>query len=101
MNEDREVAAIHEALGPYRASHPQARVDVRRRSMWSIRVRIIDPAFRGLSRVEREPLVYEFLDQLPEDVSECITMVLLLAPDEVEDSLVNMDFENPLPLTVL
>ena len=63
----------------------------------SIRVRIIDQRFARKSNPERESLVVPVLDELPEDLQADITILLLLAPDEAEGSMMNVEFENPSP----
>jgi stress-induced morphogen len=63
----------------------------------SIRVRIIDEHFRGLSKPDREKLVWPLLEQLPEDIQADITILLLLTQEETEDSLMNLEFEKPTP----
>jgi hypothetical protein len=62
----------------------------------SIRARVIDPRFEGKSFTERERLVLPYLASLPIDVQADVTMLLLLTPDEVGESLVNLEFEQPL-----
>jgi stress-induced morphogen len=65
----------------------------------AIRVRVVSHRFGGMSRGQRADIVYPILRQnLPEDTWLDITMVLLLAPDEVEESLGNREFEYPSPL---
>jgi stress-induced morphogen len=63
----------------------------------SIRVRIIDDRFSRKSNPERESLVVPLLEELPEDLQADITILLLLAPDEAEGSMMNVEFENPSP----
>lgn len=63
----------------------------------SIRVRVVDESFRGKSRPEREAMVLPLLQKLSEDVRADVTVLLLLAPDEVERSMMNLEFEEPTP----
>ena len=58
----------------------------------SIRVRIVDKRFNGLNNVERDDLVDPLLKPLPEEVQGDITILLLLAPDEVTRSPMNVEF---------
>ena len=81
----------------YQASHPQACIDAYRYNWGSIRVRIIDPDFTGLTPAEREKLIREVLDTLPEDPREEIHVLLLLTPEEAKTSLMNQEFEAPTP----
>ena len=61
----------------------------------SIRVRIIDKRFRRKSVVEREQMVDSLLETLPEKTQVDLTILLLLSPDEVRHSMMNLEFEDP------
>ncbi len=50
-----------------------------------------------MDRVDREPGVWKILKTLPEDVFSNITMLLLLTPDEMEGSMANQEFDDPIP----
>ena len=67
----------------------------------SIRVRVIDPRFEGMSIPEREDLVFPVIDQLPKETREDILLLLTLAPSELggrnRHLLVNLEFDHPLP----
>ncbi len=64
----------------------------------SIRVRVVSDRFKGKDRVERSEMVYPLLkENLPEDTWLDVTIILLLAPDELEDSLMNREFDRPTP----
>ena len=95
-NGDSQVQEIMVVLEPYQESHPDSKIDVRRQNSVSIRIRIIDPDFRGLDRIDREPPIWKLLKRLPDDVVSNITMLLLLAPEETEGSLANQEFEDPI-----
>lgn len=94
---DRTVSAIEKALQGIRRLHPDAEVEVRRYNAHSIRVRILARSFGPLSRTERDSRAWRFLDTLPEDTVQLITMLLLLTPEEAKHSLVNAEFEDPSP----
>ena len=70
-------------------------VKVYRYNPASIRVRIIDERFRGRSKPERERMVLPLVRALPEDIQSDITILLLLAPEEAGQSLMNREFEDP------
>jgi len=79
-------------------------VDAYRYNSASIRVRIIDRRFEGLSAEERDAIVEPFLDQLPEKTQADIVRVLTFAPSEIEkgskhlrELLFNLEFEDPSP----
>lgn len=94
---DTQVETVRSALAEYTDSHPDAQIDVRRQNPVSIRIRIIDPSFAGMTRVDREPPVWKLLQTLPEDVFACVTMLLLITPSEVPTSFANMEFDDPVP----
>jgi len=75
--------------------------DAYRYNSASIRVRIIDPRFEGLSPEQRDALVEPLLDQLPENTQADIINLLTLSPSEVAGStsrsLPNIEFEDPSP----
>jgi len=61
----------------------------------SIRVRIIDKRFAKKSWTKREKMVLPTIRSLPEEIQLDIIFLLMLAPDEAEESPMNMEFENP------
>ncbi len=78
-----------------------AAVDAYRYNSGSLRVRIIDPVFAGLSEDRRDKLVERALAALPEDTRSDIVNVVPVAPDEISPlsrwSLLLLDFEDPRP----
>lgn len=72
-------------------------VEVKRVNNLSTRVRIVDGRFRGLDLVERHNLVAPLLAGLPQEVTEDITVLLLLAPEEKRHSLMSAEFDEPRP----
>jgi hypothetical protein len=75
-------------------------IEGRRQNSVSIRLRIIDPDFQGMDRIEREPEMWRLLRKLPEEVFVNITMLLLLTPEEAEHSLSSQVFDHPIPSRV-
>ncbi|HTW93192.1 MAG TPA: hypothetical protein VMD30_00260 [Tepidisphaeraceae bacterium] len=95
-NGDKSVQRIKAILDKeYAAGHPSAKVDVYRQDAVSVRIRVIDPDFRGKNRVERDDLLWAILERLPEQDREDITMVIPLTPQEQKESLANFEFEHP------
>ncbi len=84
-------------LRQYEADHPGASVDLYRQNSVSVRIRIVDPAFRGMSRVERNDQVWRYLALLPEESQQDISMLVLLDGSEKGKSFSNMEFEDPVP----
>jgi stress-induced morphogen len=94
---DSAVGEVIQKLGRYQADHPAAEIEVYRQNQASIRVRVIDPAFRTLSRSERSKMVWPLLRELPEETLSEVSMVLLISPEEKETSMVSREFDDPLP----
>jgi stress-induced morphogen len=83
---------IKEALS---RDFPREAITVYRYNSVSWRVRIIDDRFAGLSLIERDQLVRPLIRSLPEEIQRDITALLMLTPDEVGESLMNLEFEHP------
>ena len=88
----KDIALVESVL---RKHFPKA--EVKRPNRLSLRIRIIDVRFRGLSKVARHEMVEPLIDQLPTELQEEIYFVVLLTPDEVAGSSMNEEFENPKP----
>jgi hypothetical protein len=58
---------------------------------------VIDDRFDGLSNVRRDALVAPLLKDLPDDVQADITILLLLTPEETDESMMNLELERPSP----
>ena len=97
---DMQVQQVLDILTEYERTHPQAQIEGRRQNSVSIRLRIIDPDFQGMDRIEREPEIWELLRKLPEEVAVNITMLLLLTPEEAEHSLASQECDYPIPSRV-
>ena len=79
-------------------------VDAYRYNSASIRVRVIDPRFEGLSSEKRDAMVEPILDQLPETTQADIMSLFTFAPSELQQSpksfrefLLNTEFDDPSP----
>jgi len=94
---DDIVQGIVNALEPYMADHPQAEIALYRQNSVSIRVRIIDPDFRGLTKQRRHTRAWRYLGKLPEETQSDISLLLLLTPDETAKSFANFEFDDPTP----
>lgn len=96
-NNDHDVQVVLDALrNAYGISHAEAQISAKRRNH-SIRIRIIDPGFRGLSLGERDDLLSKVLETFSENLQSQITMLLLLTPEEARSDLLNMEFDDPRP----
>lgn len=92
---DERIEAIAAALEFHLKDHPRAEIVLSRYSPVSVRIRVIDPGFARMKRFERNDLIWDCLDRLSEEEQADVNMVLLLAPDEVDSSPGNMEFEHP------
>jgi stress-induced morphogen len=93
---DKIRRQIEATLDQYVRAHQGAKRKVKRQNSVSVRLRVIDPSFRGLDRVKREERVWAALDNLPDEAKSQITFVLLLTPEELNGSLLNQEFERPI-----
>ena len=94
---DPAVAQVLQALSAYDAQHPSARIVVYRQNSVSIRVRVVDPDFAGVSRAERHEIVWRHLETLPEDIQSQMSLLLPLTSEEMKTSFGNVEFDNPIP----
>jgi len=94
---DEGLKATVSVLEAYGRDHPAAEATLYRHAPLSVRIRIIDPDFAGMDRAERNHLVWDYLSRLPEDQQSDVNMLLLLAPEELEKSFGNMEFDDPIP----
>jgi hypothetical protein len=94
---DPYLAQIISALENYDHMSPKANVQAYRQNSVSVRIRIIDPTFKGKSRAEREEKVWAILERLPKDVVAEISMLLLLTPEEAKNSYGSQEFDDPIP----
>lgn len=79
-------------------------VDAYRYNSASIRVRVIDSRFEGLSLEERDAMVEPHLEQLPERTQADIVSLFTFAPTELQQTaktfrqfFLNTEFDDPSP----
>jgi hypothetical protein len=95
---DDETKAIERQLrSEYGSAHPHAQIKVYRYNPGAIRIRVVDKAFDGKSIKEREADVWPILEKLPESLQMEVSVCLLITPQEQATSLMNLEFEEPLP----
>ncbi len=62
----------------------------------AVRVRVISPKFRGKSTAEREEIVNEAFQSLPDEITGDITMQFMLTPAEAKKpTLIYHEFDDP------
>ena len=74
---------------------PDAVMEVYRQDPACVRIRVVDSAFEGTSLSERHKSVWPFLDGLPDDDIDSMSLLLLLTPEEAKDSFAKFNFEHP------
>jgi hypothetical protein len=94
---DEVLKQIVQALKKYNAAHPRAKIEVYRTNNVPVRVRVIASEFKGIGRAEREDDMWPILEELPEEVMQEISLLLMFTPDEAKKSFANMEFDNPVP----
>ncbi|HKI20797.1 MAG TPA: hypothetical protein VKA15_23095, partial [Isosphaeraceae bacterium] len=77
---DIQVQQICDTLEEFKSAHPRAKIEIQRKNSVSIRIRIIDPDFKGLDLVERDNQLWKILENLPDEVLSQISLLLLLTP---------------------
>ena len=95
-NGDEAVHALKAALDGYEQAHPGAVATLYRYNPASIRIRVLDRRFLGMSKSRRHAQMWEFLaERVPEDVMAEVSVILTLAPEEQATSMMNLEFEEP------
>ncbi len=96
-DESREVERLLRAAG-------FEQVDAYRYNPASIRLRVIDRRFEGLSHADRDAMVEPHLKDLPERIRVDIMSLFTFAPSELQEPsrayrefLLNAEFEEPSP----
>ena len=97
VNEVHALHAIVERLEQYAHAHSGAVVAVYRHSPYTVRVRVIDPGFQGMSKSERHRRVWQYLADLDEEVLNDLSTLILLTEAERNASLSNQEFDDPIP----
>jgi stress-induced morphogen len=77
------------------------KTDAYRYNSASIRVRVVDPRFSGMSHEKRVRMVEPILETLPLEIQTDIMNLYALTPEEMNDMsyhwLRNREFEDPAP----
>lgn len=95
------VPLLEEKLTQYENEHPGSSTEYYRYNSASIRIRIVDPMFDGMSEDERENIAYAYIDQLPDNIANDITLLLLFTDHEIANpettifGLANLEFDDP------
>lgn len=84
------------ALDRFDADHGPSSVEVYRHGRYVIRVRVVGEVFRGRSLADRHQLVWQYLNDLPEETLSDVSVLLLLTPDE-RGTFASVEFDDPVP----
>lgn len=95
--QDETTAGIYTALKKAFADLPDDQEQVvYRYNPVAVRVRVVSPKFRGKSMAQREEIVKKAFKSLPDEVTEDITMLFMLTPDEAKKpTLLDREFDDP------
>ena len=94
---DDKLHAVVAELERFQADHPASAIDAYRYGRYTVRVRIVSPAFQGMTRGDRVQLVWPYFDPLDEETLSDVSTLLLLTPDEKATSIASLEFDNPQP----
>jgi stress-induced morphogen len=93
------VEKIKAVLSDYERKNPGAEAEVYRQNNASIRIRIFDENFAGLSKGDRHDRVWDFLAAgLDDDTLQEISVLLPLTRSE-KQSFMSVEFDDPVPST--
>ena len=83
------------------------KADAYRYNAASIRVRVVDSRFEGMSREKRDAMVEQYLDSLPLETQRDIVTLLTFSPQELNQTpttfkefLLNSEFDDPTASTL-
>src|SRR5438309_10003889 len=94
---DQAVQALKEALDAYEQQYDGAAASLYRQGVASIRIRVIDGRFEGMSKSRRHDHVWKFLDsRVDEETLSEVSLVLALPPTELRSNFANYEFEHPI-----
>jgi stress-induced morphogen len=92
---DDALASIQSRLEQYQQAHPEAEITLYRRGGFSVRIRVIDPTFEGMTRPDRHREIWTVLRGLPEQISNQLGILIPVAPSEVSTSGTLREFGPP------
>ena len=95
MKVTKETKQVERLIDEHYPNCPKDLPRAYRYSSVSIRARIVDEQFKKKNRAERDRMVSPLIDTLPEKIRQDINILLILAPDELENSLMNLEYEHP------
>jgi hypothetical protein len=92
-----EVQAVLDHLHRnWKKLHPKAKIDAYRIYPFVIRVRIIDPDFRGIDWVDRHHMVWKVFEGPADEIASQVLTLVLVTPGERRRDPNNLEFENPI-----
>jgi len=95
---DEAVQTLKGALDAYELEHPGSEAALYRQNNASIRLRVIDRRYEGMTKSRRHADVWDFLAaRVPAETLSDVSLVLAIAPGERGTSLMNFEFENASP----
>src|SRR4051812_37939693 len=92
---DHVLDEVINVLRAYETQHPHAEIEGYREDSASIRIRIVDPDFKGISRIDRHNKIWDILDHLSEETLNHLSILVLVTPEEKPKSIASLDFDDP------
>jgi stress-induced morphogen len=97
-SQDQLVQKIKSVLDQYEHHYEGSTASVYRQNSASVRIRIVDQRFDGLSIGQRHDAVWKFIaDRLGQEELQEISVLLMLTPQEKLVSDMSSDFDHPIP----
>lgn len=88
-----DFRALMSALEAYQADFPKAKVAWTAPERFGVRIRIVDPSFRGMEKSNRHTRVWKYLNRLTDEQAQDVAVLLLLTPEEGKKPLAEFAFE--------
>jgi hypothetical protein len=87
---------LKDLIADYKAKYPKARVDYYLKDDW-VRLRFIDPSFKGIGKFARHHRLWKYLERLPDEIVQDLSMLVAITPSERKLSGYNLKYEDELP----
>ena len=97
---DPTLQTFADQLVAYAEANPHVEIQLYRHTPYSVRIRVIDPNFRGKTKSMRHREVWPTLYELPEDILNELSVLILVTPEEKDSSMSSREFDDPIPSTM-
>jgi hypothetical protein len=90
---DQKIRKIERSLNSYIKAHARAKITVRRKNAVTVWIRVVDPDFKGQSRADRHDALWTYIDKLPYELRQDISVLLPVTPAESKKRLLSQEFD--------